>query len=41
MDCHLDVYSHILYKPLWDCDDKQKKNLMKQLSFVKINVSII
>jgi len=27
MNCGLNMYSHILYKPLQDCDYKKKKTL--------------
>jgi hypothetical protein len=34
MNCDLNVYSHILYKPLQDCDCRQK-NLQNNLFMLK------
>ncbi len=40
MNCDLNVYSHIPYKPLQDRDYGQK-NLTKQIFYVKIKVPIV
>ncbi len=40
MNCDLNMYSHISYRPLQDCDYRQKK-LTKQLIYARINVFIV
>jgi hypothetical protein len=40
MNCDLNVYSHIPYKPLQDCDYRGKENFTKQPFYVRIKVSI-
>jgi len=42
-NCDLNMYSHIAYKPLQDCDYRQKKEkkLTKQSIYAKIKVSIV
>ncbi len=37
----LNVYSHISYKPLQNCDYRQKKNFTKQLFYARIKVPIV
>ncbi len=41
MNFDLNMYSHIPYKPLQDCDYMQKKNLTKQPFYVRIKVPIV
>jgi hypothetical protein len=40
MNCDLNVYRHIPYKPLQDCDYKQKK-FIKQHFYARIKVPIV
>jgi hypothetical protein len=40
MNCDLNMYSHIPYKPLQDCDYKQKKTLQNN-SYARIKVPIL
>jgi len=39
-NCDLNVYSHIPYKPIQDCDYRQK-NLTKQPFYARINVPFV
>jgi hypothetical protein len=41
MNYDLNIYSHIPYKPLQDCDYMQKIIFIKKPSYVRIKVPIV